>query len=74
MSDLFQDLVLSVAITLDNQWVFSSSKDRGVQFWDPRTGLAQLVLQSHKNSVISAVPSPTSDLFATRSGDLRARI
>jgi WD40 repeat protein len=42
--------VLSVALTPDGQWVLSGSKDRGVQFWDPTTGHAQLMLQGHKNS------------------------
>ena len=28
----------------------SGSKDRGVQFWDPITGNAQMMLQGHKNS------------------------
>jgi WD40 repeat protein len=45
-----QDFVLSVALTPDGQWVLSGSKDRGVQFWDPRTGSAQLMLQGHRNS------------------------
>lgn len=45
-----QDFVLSVALTPDGQWVLSGSKDRGVQFWDPATGIAQLMLQGHKNS------------------------
>jgi general transcriptional corepressor TUP1 len=45
-----KDFVLSVALTPDNQWVMSGSKDRGVQFWDPETGAAQLMLQGHKNS------------------------
>lgn len=44
------DFVLSVALTPDGQWVMSGSKDRGVQFWDPDTGNAQLMLQGHKNS------------------------
>ena len=48
-----QDFVLSVALTPDNQWVLSGSKDRGVQFWDPRTGDTQLMLQGHKNSGMS---------------------
>jgi len=69
-----KDFVLSVALTPDNHWVLSGSKDRGVQFWDPHTGQAQLMLQGHKNSVISVAPSPTGELFATGSGDLRARI
>jgi len=69
-----KDFVLSVALTPDNQWVLSGSKDRGVQFWDPRTGQTQLMLQGHKNSVISVAPSPTGNFFATGSGDTRARI
>jgi len=52
----------------------SGSKDRGVQFWDPATGNAQLMLQGHKNSVISVAPSPIGTLFATGSGDMKARI
>lgn len=45
-----KDFVLSVALTPDAAWVMSGSKDRGVQFWDPDTGAAQLMLQGHKNS------------------------
>ncbi|KAK5654142.1 hypothetical protein OQA88_7573 [Cercophora sp. LCS_1] len=69
-----RDFVLSVALTPDNAWVLSGSKDRGVQFWDPRTGQTQLMLQGHKNSVISVAPSPMGGYFATGSGDTRARI
>lgn len=98
-----KDFVLSVALTPDNGWVMSGSKDRGVQFWDPETGHAQLMLQGHKNSgkffchpktdkhgacmpslmtyadicactVISVAPSPMGGLFATGSGDMKARI
>ena len=45
-----QDFVLSVALTPDGDWVLSGSKDRGVQFWNPRSGDTQLMLQGHKNS------------------------
>ena len=69
-----QDYVLSVCLTPDGQWVMSGSKDRGVQFWDPNTGNAQMMLQGHKNSVISVAPCPTGHLFATGSGDMKARI
>ncbi|TKX25480.1 transcriptional repressor [Elsinoe australis] len=70
-----KDFVLSVALTPDGRWVLSGSKDRGVQFWDPTSGDAQLMLQGHKNSVISVAPSPArGGLFATGSGDMRARI
>ncbi|KAI8099356.1 WD40-repeat-containing domain protein [Halteromyces radiatus] len=70
-----KDFVLSVACTPDGNWVVSGSKDRGVQFWDPRTGQTQFMLQGHKNSVISVAISPSGrPLFATGSGDNRARI
>ncbi|KAF2463754.1 WD40 repeat-like protein [Lindgomyces ingoldianus] len=69
-----KDFVLSVALTPHGDWVLSGSKDRGVQFWDPLSGVAQLMLQGHKNSVISVAPSPTGGIFATGSGDMRARI
>lgn len=69
-----KDFVLSVASTPDSNWILSGSKDRGVQFWDPRTAQVQLMLQGHKNSVISVAPSPQGGLFATGSGDCRARI
>lgn len=69
-----RDFVLSVALTPDANWVLSGSKDRGVQFWDPRTGTTQLMLQGHKNSVISVAPSPQGGFFATGSGDMKARI
>ncbi|KAG1178660.1 hypothetical protein G6F70_002893 [Rhizopus microsporus] len=70
-----KDFVLSVGCTPDGRWVVSGSKDRGVQFWDPRTGQTQFMLQGHKNSVISVAISPSGKpLFATGSGDNRARI
>ncbi|KAI8991336.1 WD40-repeat-containing domain protein [Mycotypha africana] len=70
-----KDFVLSVATTPDGHWIVSGSKDRGVQFWDPRTGQTQFMLQGHKNSVISVATSPGHrPMFATGSGDNRARI
>ncbi|KZO95357.1 transcriptional repressor rco-1 [Calocera viscosa TUFC12733] len=74
-----KDYVLSVAMSPDGKWIVSGSKDRGVQFWDPRTATTQFVLQGHKNSVISIDMSggqgpPGSGLLATGSGDYQARI
>jgi general transcriptional corepressor TUP1 len=81
-----KDFVLSVALSPDGKWVVSGSKDRGVQFWNPADGQPQFMLQGHKNSgtplcdkadlVISVALSPLSagKLFATGSGDCRARI
>jgi glucose repression regulatory protein TUP1 len=70
-----KDFVLSVAGTPpDGRWIVSGSKDRSVQFWDSLTGTTQLMLQGHKNSVISVAISPQGTYFATGSGDYRARI
>src|SRR5579859_5676291 len=82
-----KDFVLSVALSPDGKWVVSGSKDRGVQFWNPVDGQPQFMLQGHKNSgtlpsmtsadsVISVALGPTmaGKLFATGSGDCRARI
>ncbi|KAJ1023951.1 hypothetical protein NDA13_004783 [Ustilago tritici] len=69
-----KDYVLSVSCSPDGQWVASGSKDRGVQFWDPKTAQAQFVLQGHKNSVIAINLSPAGGLLATGSGDFNARI
>ncbi|KAK9763006.1 general transcription repressor [Basidiobolus ranarum] len=69
-----KDFVLSVACSPCGNWIVSGSKDRGVQFWDPRSAHTQFMLQGHKNSVISVTLSPMGGLFATASGDCRARI
>jgi hypothetical protein len=71
---LLQDYVLSVAVSADGQWVVSGSKDRGVQFWDARTATVQLMLQGHKNSVISIDLNPVGGVLASGSGDWQARI
>ena len=56
---LVQDYVLSVAVSHDGQWVVSGSKDRGVQFWDAKSAIVQLMLQGHKNSgPLSPIDSP----------------
>ncbi|CAG8434882.1 768_t:CDS:10 [Diversispora eburnea] len=70
-----KDFVLSVAVSPDGRWVVSGSKDRGVQFWDPVTAQTQFMLQGHKNSALSpALSGPVGKLFATGSGDCRARV
>ncbi|OMH85653.1 General transcriptional corepressor tupA, partial [Zancudomyces culisetae] len=69
-----KDFVLSVAYSPDGKWIVSGSKDRRVQFWDPRNAQPHFMLQGHKNSVISVAMAPKAPLFATGSGDCRARI
>jgi len=59
-----QDYVLSVDISPDGAWIVSGSKDRGVQFWDPKTAKAQFMLQGHKNSGAS-----TALLSFSRAGE-----
>jgi len=45
-----QDHVHSVAVSHDGQWVVSGSKDHGVQFWDAKSGIVQLMLKGHKET------------------------
>jgi len=40
-----QDCVNSVAVSHDGQWVASGSDDCGVQFWDAKSGVVQLMLK-----------------------------
>jgi len=51
-----------VAVSNDGQWVVSGSKDGCAQFWDLRTGQAQLMLQGHKNSGMSGGSDVICDL------------
>jgi len=47
---LAQDCVWSVAVSHDGRWVASGSDDCGVQFWDAKSGVVQLMLQGHEGS------------------------
>jgi glucose repression regulatory protein TUP1 len=73
-----RDFVLSVAFSPDGNWLASGSKDRSVQFWDPRSSLTHMILQGHRNSVISVAVTGEKDgssgKLSTGSGDWRARI
>lgn len=73
-----KDFVLSVCSTPDSEYVLSGSKDRGVIFWDQFSGNPLLMLQGHRNSVISVAVSFNSlgseGIFATGSGDCKARL
>ena len=44
----------------DNEYILSGSKDRGVIFWDQASGNPLLMLQGHRNSVISVAVSLNS--------------
>ncbi|OJJ54750.1 hypothetical protein ASPSYDRAFT_185663 [Aspergillus sydowii CBS 593.65] len=69
-----KDFVLTACWTPDGNWIISGSKDHGLQFWDPHTGTAHMLLQGHRNSVLSVTVSSTDTLFATGSGDKSAKI
>ena len=75
-----KDFVLSVTTTANDEYILSGSKDRGVLFWDTVSGNPLLMLQGHRNSVISVAVANGHPLgyqhqvFATGSGDCRARI
>lgn len=73
-----KDFVLSVCSTPDSEYILSGSKDRGVVFWDQLSGNPILMLQGHRNSVISVAvslnSSGTEGVFATGSGDCKARL
>lgn len=75
-----KDFVLSVATTQNDEYILSGSKDRGVLFWDTVSGNPLLMLQGHRNSVISVAVvngfplGPDVAVFATGSGDCKARI
>ena len=73
-----KDFVLSVCCTPNNEYILSGSKDRGVIFWDQASANPLLMLQGHRNSVISVAVSSnllaTEGIFATGSGDCKARI
>lgn len=73
-----KDFVLSVCCTPDDQFILSGSKDRGVIMWDKESGEPYIMLQGHRNSVISVSVSPVvgsnGGYFATGSGDCKARI
>ncbi|RKP31314.1 WD40 repeat-like protein [Metschnikowia bicuspidata] len=73
-----KDYVLSVCLTPDAEYILSGSKDRGVIFWDQHLGIPLLMLQGHRNSVISVAVSfnstGTEGIFATGSGDCKARL
>ena len=66
--------MLSVAVSPTGDYILSGSKDRGVSFWTPSTASAAVVLQGHKNSVISIAVSEVGNLLATGSGDWSCRV
>lgn len=72
-----KDFVLSVCATPNGDYILLGSKDRGMIMWDKRSGDPLLMLQGHRNSVISVSVGGSdgqTGLFATGSGDCSAKI
>ena len=69
-----KDLVRSMAVSHDVQWVVSGSDDKSVLFWDARNAQAQFALHGHKEWVRSVGMRPTGDIFATGGDDGVTRI
>ena len=62
-----QGHVHSVAVSHDGQWVVSGSKDCGVQLWDAKSGIVQLMLKGHKKTsplpvIPQAIRAPRTDI------------
>lgn len=73
-----KDFVLSVCALPKGEYILLGLKDRGVIFWEKNTGDALMMLQGHRNSVISVNvsgnPVVGGGMFATGLGDCKARI
>ena len=70
-----QNHVFSIAFFPgSNEWVITSSADGSVRVWDIRTGVWQLVVQGHRNSVTAVDISKTENLLATASVDRRVTL
>ena len=62
-----QDNVCFAAISHDGQWVAGGSYDCGVQLWDAKSGIVQLVLEGHtKAGPLSprSIRAPQTDSFS----------
>jgi eukaryotic-like serine/threonine-protein kinase len=57
--------ILSLAFTLDGKRLMTSSADRTVKFWEPRTGRLITALTNFRGPVFSILPSPDHNHLAT---------
>ncbi|KAB8250353.1 WD40-repeat-containing domain protein [Aspergillus flavus] len=64
-----QDMVLTVSPDPTGSWLLSGSKDMTVYLWDISTGVAEMRLGAHGNSVLGIAWSPTDKIVATGGGD-----
>jgi WD40 repeat protein/serine/threonine protein kinase len=57
--------ILSLAFTLNGEMLMTSSADRTVKFWEPRTGKLITSLTNFSGPVFSILPSPDQNHLAT---------
>ncbi|KII87799.1 hypothetical protein PLICRDRAFT_176565 [Plicaturopsis crispa FD-325 SS-3] len=71
-----KDYILAAATVCEGRnWrAASASRDGSVRLWDLRSGVAQLVIQGHKNTVTSVDLSGDGKLLVSGSGDKEVRI
>jgi glucose repression regulatory protein TUP1 len=70
------DYVLATSIVTEgqNHKIASASRDGSVRLWDLRTGMTQIMIQGHKNTVTSLDLSLDGRQLVTGSGDCEVRI
>ncbi|KAE8379800.1 WD40-repeat-containing domain protein [Aspergillus bertholletiae] len=69
-----EDMVLSVSPDPSGRWLLSGSKDMTVYLWDIGTGVAEMRLGAHGNSVLGLAWSRTDNIVATGGGDRVLRL
>jgi uncharacterized protein YjiK len=66
--------VMCLAFSPDGQTLASSSRDKTIKLWDPRTGELRQTLAPHAADVYCVAWSPKSDVFASCSADQTIRL
>src|SRR5882724_11633088 len=66
--------VLAVAFSPDGRLLASSSRDKTIKLWDPRSGKLARTLAGHAADVYSVAFSPKGDLLASGGGDKAIRL
>ena len=70
-----QDIIRSISISPDGQWIASGSKDdKTVRIWNTGTAVQQCILQGHKLELFSVNFSPVGRYLASASSDGQVRI
>src|SRR5207249_3890547 len=66
--------VLAVAFSPDGKVLATSSRDKTIKLWDPRTGKLERTLMEHTADVYCVIFSPKGDMLASASGDKTVKL